>query len=578
MKRIPSLALCALAAFQLNIAQAQEPPPPPPAAPPPPPVEAPAAPPPAPLQQGPAPTKQVSSATDQVVEGELSSLGSTKLVLKDTRLGVLAGPALIGQSYYLSGSIEFDLQVGQNFGLGLATPVNIPVYDPTQGFKLFPYGLKLRWQDYQTASGHLDPAKLVRILRYLTIGHKEGDFFLNFSTDYAATIGHGTAIRRYVTNINLDDARLMGEIDAKFKYGGFELMVGNVVTPLNMMGALLYLKPAGGSPILALQRLSFGLEYAGDWFAPLKLQTIVPSGPSAYPLLDSTGDQIAVAHTAGVHVVGLSVETKVVKTDKVDIKPYVDYSQMFVTEGNTASAEINSFTHGKSAIEEGAGLTAGLLGRFGFGGKIHNAVRLVAEARLFQPNYIPGYFDSFYEVQKYQYITNGAVPVTQVPTKLASVMSRAPGQTLLPGAGCGPSNAAACPSWIPGVYGEVTYDIVGAFAITAAAQYAGNNLPGGTDLVLHLEVPTWDWLRFFGSIYRLNLSNQSLTSESFPKQLTEDNTLIFAGARVRLLPILWINAQYERAWLLDQTGTSNSYGISNALFVTIELGFEFTHG
>ena len=50
---------------------------------------------------------------------------------------------------------------------------------------------------------------------------------------------------------------------------------------------------------------------------------------------------------------GMDIETKVVKTAKVDIKPYVDYSRLL------ASATIN----GKNA-NGGGGFTAGVLGRF----------------------------------------------------------------------------------------------------------------------------------------------------------------------------------------------------------------------
>jgi hypothetical protein len=576
LKRLSSLFLLSAVVLGSARARADDAPPPPPAQPapapatPPPaaPAAAPAPPPAAPAQAAaPAPNKGTSTNTDSVVEGELSNLGATKLANKDTRFGVLLGPALIGQAYYLSGSIEFDLQIGKTFGFGLQAPVNIPIYDPTQGFKLFPNGFKLRAQDYNTWQ------KFVRIVRYLTIGHKEGDFFLNFSTDYAATIGHGTEIRRYATNINLDDARLLGELDAKFKYGGFELMVGNVVSPLNMMGALLYAKPFGGWDLLELQRLSIGLEYSADWYAPLRLATVgyphvEPGAASAFPLLDpaQANDAIKVGQTAGVHLAGVSIETKVLKTDNVDIKPYFDFSKMIVGDGKTTTPE-------------GSGLTLGALARLGFGHDIHSAFRAVLEGRLFQPNYIPGYFDSFYEVQKYQYITNGSTPVTQVPTKLLSIMCRSPAagqptdvRTLCQNYGLTPWTG---PSWIPGIYGELTYSILDAFAITAAAQYS--DIPGGTNLVLHAEVPTFSWLRFFGSVYRVNLANAAaLGKESIAKQLTEDNTLIFAGARVKALPFLFINAQYIRAWLLE-TGTTNSFQISNSLLITLELGFEFSH-
>ena len=114
-----------------------------------------------------------------------------------------------------------------------------------------------------------------------------------------------------------------------------------------------------------------------------------------------------------------------------------------------------------------------------------------------------------------------------------------------------------------------------AYAFPLADQTS--NVPGGTNVVLHAEVPTWDWLRFFASLYRVNLAAFGETSSnSISKLLTEDNTLVFAGARAKILPVLFVNAQYVRAWMLDQTGTTNSYQINNSLQVNLEGGFEFS--
>jgi hypothetical protein len=485
-----------------------------------------------------------SSGGDQIVEGELSNLGSMKLALKDTRIGLLVGPSLIGTSVYLNGALEFDMQFGKIVGFGLAAPVNFLFFDPKAAIKnkklaFFPNGLALRKEDYNA------PAKFVRLVRYLTIGHKEGQYFVNLASDYAATIGHGAAIRRYAENINLNDARLLGEVDAKFQYGGFELMVGNVVSPLNLMGALLYLKPLGGMQSLLAQKLSIGVEYAGDFYAPYE----VTRGASGYPVLDPTGTRIEVAPsgTGQVHIPGISIETKVVKTDNVDVKPYIDVSKMFAS-------------HAGKPLNTGMGVTVGALGRFGFGGDIHNALRVIAEGRVFQNNYRPAYFDSFYEIQKYQDITKSPLLVSRdiqnLPTKLRLVSS---GDGKLTGGG----------------YLELSYTILKVFALTLAGQYAP--VPGGTTLIAHFEVPSFDFLRFFGSVYRVNADSAG-TALNTKNLLATDNTLIFAGARLTILPVLFLNAQYVRAWLLDQNGTSNSFQISNSLQVNLEVGYEFSHG
>jgi hypothetical protein len=519
-----------------------------------------------PTTQPPAATTPHPEPQDFVVEGEISNLGVNQLKLNGTRVAVLAGPALIGEAYYLSAAAELDMRFGK-FLFGLWAPVNVLVFNPAEAQQgLFPdKGVNgLRLQDYDS------PAKFLRIFRYVTYGRKEEDLYINFTSDGGSTIGHGATLRRYVTNINLDDARLSGEIDAKFRYGGFEALVGNIATPLNLMGFLGYLKPFGGSPELALNRLSFGFEFTGDAYAPLQLS----KGRTGYPILAPSSnldpailDTISVASTAAVSFLGASIETKVFRSATADIKPYIDYSKMLVTTttplegqargGCTPAAGSSNGT----TLACGGGFTAGMLGRFGVGGFLHSVFRTVFEVRAFESDYIPGYFDSFYEVQKYQYVTNSNTQPWNAPTKLAAVMSRPAGH------------------WVPGVYGELSYSLLDVLAITAAAQYS--NVPGGTDLVLHLEVPTFEWLRFFASLYRVNLGAGSppLVPGTFVNTLFASNTLIFAGARVQIIPkILSIDLTYVRAWLLDQTGTTNSFADSNELEVQLEVGWEFSRG
>ena len=165
--------------------------------------------------------------------GELTSAGATTLQTRGTRVGLRVGASKIGQVFYLAGSAEFDLAI-KKFNMGLGLPVQIPVFDPSKGLKLFPEGMSLRQQDYARWEN------FVRLVRYVSYGNKEGDFYLNIAQQYAATIGHGGAVRRYLSNLDVDQAKLSGQLDMKFKYGGFELYSGddNFTLPLLAVGAV----------------------------------------------------------------------------------------------------------------------------------------------------------------------------------------------------------------------------------------------------------------------------------------------------------------------------------------------------
>jgi len=471
--------------------------------------------------------------------GELSNMGSSKLGAHDTRFGIRAGVAKIGGAYYLAGSFELDLAI-KRFALGLGTPVNLVVYDSSKGLKLFPNGMKLRAQDYQGIYNY------VKFIRYLTYGVKEGAFYLNLSTQGTVTIGHGDAVRRFVPNIDVDHTVLSAELDAKFKYGGLESFIGDVLHPNRLVGGLLYLKPFGFADSIFLQRFSVGLSYAADFTAPYKLQKDINGIPVLTASTDHEPFVPKVAESRQLHIVGLSVESKIVRTENVDIKPYVYANQMIVSGGPTGTA----------TQKLGTGGAIGFLGRFGFGDHGRHALRLVGEGRDFQNNYEPGYFDTFYSIQRYQYFGPNDNPA-QSATKLFDMMSRDPN---------GPKRV--------GFYGELQYAYSDLFAITAA--YEDSSAKNGQNLILHLEVPAFEYVRFFGTIYRSGIASFGDVTKSVSSQLKADNTVYFAGARVKLLPILFVNLRAYRSWQMDQANTNNSYRNVTGFQADLEVGYEFS--
>src|SRR5205085_10040959 len=89
-------------------------------------------------------------------------------------------------------------------------------------------------------------------------------------------------------------------------------------------------------------------------------------------------------------LIGIDIETKLVKTENADLKPYVDYSRLL----SISNPDPGSNGSG------GGGLTLGMLARLNAGDVKVHAFRLVAEGRYLDGNYLPGYSDTFYEVQQ----------------------------------------------------------------------------------------------------------------------------------------------------------------------------------
>jgi len=465
------------------------------------------------------------SAGDDFVKGELSSLGATALQLHDTRFGVELGAAKLGNMYYILLTPQFDLAV-KGFGLGLGVPLRIPLYDPNRSLKnaFMPDGWSIRKEDYDEMS------EFARVIRYVKYGKKEDNIFVNIGSEYAATLGHGAAMRRYLANVDVDRNKVPVELDAYGRYGGVELYLGDLLRPDRLFGALAFLKPLGFSENLIAQRLSLGVTWAADMRAPWELSRVAGGKLQ----LDTTHSPIVPAGSeSSASVGGVTLETKVVKTQNADLKPWIDVSKLF-----------------SGRKDGGIGATLGMLGRFNLGspGSMH-ALRAIVEARGFQGNYLPGYFDTFYEVQRYQYVKGKAD--ASLPTKLFDVVNR-------------PADMQY------GYYLELQWAWIDRLAVTIAWEDA--TVKGGRNIALHFELPASDRLKFFGSLHRRSLENTSdlFTSEQF----SADNTAYFAGLRFKLLPILFLNLRAWRAWQMDLS--TSAFSANSGFEGNLEVGYEFS--
>lgn len=499
----------------------------------------------------------------QFIKGELTNLGSDKLVVADSRFGIGFGYAHLDNSSYLALSPEVDMHFGDRIpvALGLGVPLNVRAY--ANGF-IDHQGLKLRAQDYN------QPSDYARILRFLTIDKKEDQFYLNVSQFSAASIGHGAIVRRYSGEIDTNITRVGAELDAYGKYGGFEAFTGDVVQPQHFLAGLAFLKPLGwitGPSHDTLGWTSIGVSTAMDLQAPY---TLCRSKSTSYPQVGDSdltaasfgcagaayyapGEPI-VAETRRAQVVGVDLETKIVKTENSDIKPYLDYSRLL---------GISSPDGAGARADGGGGVTLGFLGRFNTGETKVHAFRLVLEGRYYDGNYLPGYFDTFYEVQKFQFIT-GSADVAYEP-KLRTIIDRDPAHKRA------------------GFYVEGGWQYNGGLAVMAAYEdsfhVAGpDSICGGCsgpsaavgsrNLTLHIEYPAYSWLQFFGSFYR-----RSFDGAPFQTSSLGDNTLVYAAARLHVLWVMFLNGRIFRSWQADPVfgDMKNLWGGD----FNLEFGWEF---
>jgi hypothetical protein len=502
----------------------------------------------------------------QFIKGELTNLGSDKLVVSDSRFGLRMGYARLDNSSYLGVDPEVDMHFGESVALGLGLPLHVRFY--ADG--IYDTGkIKFREHDYDK------PSDYAKILRFLTIGKKEDQFYLNVSQLFAASIGHGAIVRRYSGNVDQNITRVGAQLDAYGKYGGFEAFVGDVVQPNHFLAGLGFVKPLGwltGPSRETFGWTSIGISTAMDLAAPYTL--------CRYPYSNwpKTGDGSSTAGAEGcagaayyapgepvvmdtrrAQLVGVDLETKILKTDNADLKPYLDYSRLLGIDSPSATQGDQG-----TASQGGGGFTLGMLGRFNAGDVNVHAFRLVGEARYFDGNYLPGYFDTFYEVQKYQFITGAAS--TDYSPKLRTIINRDPAHKRA------------------GYYLEAAYQYNQGFALMVAYEdsfhVAGpdsicngcndqRKYVGSRNLTLHIEYPAYSWLQFFGSFYRRSFDGAPLDSS----RPLGDNTLIYGAVRLHVLWIFFLNARVFRTWQADPVlgEMKNVWGGD----FDLEVGYEF---
>jgi hypothetical protein len=471
-----------------------------------------------------APARGVSlaerKAPSEFVKGELSVyLGSDRLVVKNTRIGVSAGLDSFEGAYYLLLEPMLDLRfLDAKLGIGLAVPLRIKLADFTNATTfndITKDAGKLRTQDYATVHD------FGRVLNYVTYGRKEDPLYISAGQRYASTLGHGTIMRRYAPNIDINYPRASAQLDAYNSLGGFEAFTNDLLE-WNTLGALGFIKPL--SPFapnnLILSTLSFGVTAVTDRTAPSAIQT------------DSFGvrrvvNNRFVADVKPVTLLGFDAEVKVVKTENVDVKPYVDFSQLLGGDG---------------------GLTVGALGRFNVGTDTINAFRVVAEIRQLGSRYQPGYFDTFYEIERFKYAVDRSDPSRAVFI---------PKGTYILDHGLGART---------GYYVEGSWGVPGRVGLTLALEGVLGATPE-KNAIAHLEVPVLDFLQFFASWYKRGITDFSGLTR------LDQQTIMYAGARLKILPFLFVNGRAYKTFRMDPD--LQDYKDDLGFSINVEIGYEF---
>lgn len=441
-------------------------------------------------------------------------------------MGSIGGDLGYGQidgDHYLTLNVGLNFDLGQ-IGFGIQAPLHLMLKDEAP--KDNPYGGVLRREDWDEWTDYF------RILRYFRYGRKGQLIFLQIGDLPGATIGHGTIMNRYYNNTDIDHYKLGLQFDVNTDYGGIETMVNNGVMS-NLIGARGYLRPWSFVDTESyMNNLAIGFSAIFDWDAPYCIEgenlatgertgecrPDMPTGDIGASF-DDEGN-LRVERTKAATVLGGDIEFRLVNTSWLSLTPYIDFN-------------------GILGVDSGWGLHAGILNIFHIP-VISVDLSLRAEYRYFAADYVPTYFDSYYEIQKFAYPFKDDLgrfgggeqsrPKRRVVEELGNIYE----------------------DGLNGYYAELVLDVMG--LVQLGASYDDYDGPYNSNLRAYLAVPALEVVQFACFYYRHNFEGAS-NAFAF-----DDKSLFLIEAKWQVYSVLYLVGQYWRIWQLETDPTATKYG------------------
>lgn len=395
-----------------------------------------------------------------------------------------------GKPYYL-----FHLFPELSFGkIGIGLDINIRVGEDG----------KVRNEDFNDAYSYL------RLIRYVRYGNKNDPWYARVGSIDYARLGHGSIMYMYRNSSSYDLRKVGVEFDADFQKVGFESMYSDV-GGAGVFGVRGYVRPlqftdAASIPILG------GLEAGATLASDLNKDANMTWG-------DASGTTRLAQEGGALSIVGFDLGLPLLTHEIVRSTLYGDYAKI---------------------LTYGSGTTVGLsLGLRGLG---LFTVDAKYERRFVGDQFLPSYFDAFYERDRFQIIdTNHFISKAQLLR-----------------------NAEA----FEGYFGEVFVSVLNTFNIIGGYQSPVGERNAGT---LHMELQTSQALpgillsggydkKNIGAIFKL-----------------DNNSLLYAQVGYKPVPYMVVSMLYQWTWTeVRDEATGNVIGYQSQKRIEPKVDFIVT--
>lgn len=258
-------------------------------------------------------------------------------------------------------------------GLGMTWIDNQPFYAvhvrPEFSFSNIGLGLDLLMEF--DSQGHLRKADFqqfsdyVRVIRYVRYNTETDPVFVKVGALDYVTVGHGSIINLYNNSPSFDARKSGLQFNLNSDLGGVQTIYGNFaqngVAGIRGFIRPLQLTPASDIPIIS--NIEVGATYATDFDKYARIESF-----------DSTGTPVT---NGAMNIVGADIGFPLVKNKFVKLELYADYVKI---------------------LDYGSGATAGIM----FDGDATDLLKtnIKLERRFNGDNYMPSYFNSFYELER----------------------------------------------------------------------------------------------------------------------------------------------------------------------------------
>lgn len=399
------------------------------------------------------------------------------------------GMTVIDDQTYFTINLTPDISLGK-FGVGLN--INL-LYNTKNG--------AIRSADWDES---YDWARLIRYLRY---GHKRDKVYARVGTLDASRLGHGFIMNYYTNEASYDNRKIGLEFDMDFGTAGFETVTNNLGR-FEIFGARAYARPLQPYIDIPLVKdLTFGATYVTDVDPDSKRGT-----------------------EDGLYAIGFDTELPLIRVPMLNTFAYFDW------------AKIDTFGSGIAfGIEANLRVIAGVA-----------EVSAKLERRILGKQFLPAYFDAFYEIQRYQQL--GESTFFRKDTSSVNIP-------------IGARSLVGIQDETKGIFGELAGHILNTIRLVGNFQRLDQTKNSG---ILHLAADSGDKI----PVLALQANYDKMGIETLNDAFTlDDRSIARIGVGYKVKPYLMLFVDYIHTFRFDED--QNKYKAQKRIAPRVAFVYNF---